>query len=54
MKKSSNPHLNKWIDEMVALVQPDQVIWIDGSEEQRQDLYNQACDSGEMIRLNQE
>ena len=54
MKKSSNPQLNKWIDEMVALVQPDQVIWIDGSEEQRQDLYNQACDSGEMIRLNQE
>ena len=54
MKNHNNPHLKKWMDEMIALVQPDQIVWIDGSEEQRQALYEQACATGELEKLNQE
>lgn len=43
-----------WIDEMKALVNPDQVVWIDGSEEQLEELRKEAVESGEMIKLNQE
>ena len=42
------------IDEMKALVNPDQVVWIDGSEEQLEELRKEAVESGEMIKLNQE
>ena len=39
---------------MKALVNPDQVVWIDGSEEQLEELRKEAVESGEMIKLNQE
>lgn len=35
---TKNPNVIKWVDEMVALTKPDQVIWIDGSKEQLDDL----------------
>ena len=31
---TNNKTILAWIDEMKALVNPDQVVWIDGSEEQ--------------------
>lgn len=31
---TNNQNLLKWIEDMKALVKPDQVVWIDGSEEQ--------------------
>ena len=31
---TNNKHVLTWLDEMVALVKPDKVVWIDGSEEQ--------------------
>ena len=39
---------------MKALVNPDQVVWIDGSEEQLGALRAEACSTGEMIKLNEE
>ena len=30
---TKNPNVNKWVDEMIALTQPDKVVWIDGSDE---------------------
>lgn len=51
---TNNQHVLKWIDEMAALTQPDSIVWIDGSEEQIATLREQACQSGEMIRLNQD
>ena len=49
-----NPNVNKWVEEMIALTKPDKVVWIDGSEEQLEALRNEAVETGEMIRLNQE
>ena len=42
------------VDEMVALCQPDKVVWIDGSEEQLNALREEAISTGEMIKLNEE
>ena len=39
---------------MAAMTQPDRIVWIDGSEEQINALRDEACASGEMIRLNQD
>lgn len=51
---TNNKTILAWIDEMKALVNPDQVVWIDGSEEQLEELRKEAVKSGEMIKLNQE
>ena len=51
---TNNKTILAWIEEMKALVNPDQVVWIDGSEEQLEELRKEAVESGEMIKLNQE
>ena len=51
---TKNQHVLSWIDEMAAMTQPDRIVWIDGSEEQINALRDEACSSGEMIRLNQD
>ncbi len=51
---TKNPNVNKWVDEMIALTKPDKVVWIDGSEEQLNALRKEACETGEMIKLNEE
>lgn len=51
---TKNPNVNAWVEEMIALTKPDKVVWIDGSEEQLQALRDEACATGEMIKLNEE
>ena len=51
---TNNKSVLSWIEEMKALVTPDQVVWIDGSKEQIEALRAEACSTGEMIKLNQE
>ena len=50
---TKNPNVNAWVDEMIALTQPDKVVWIDGSEEQLQQLRDEAIATGEMIKMNE-
>ena len=49
-----NKHVLDWIDEMASLCAPDRIVWIDGSAEQENSLRDEACATGEMIRLDQE
>ena len=51
---TNNKSVLSWIEEKKELVNPDKVVWIDGSEEQLEALRAEACQSGEMIKLNQE
>ncbi|MBQ3598475.1 MAG: phosphoenolpyruvate carboxykinase (GTP) [Clostridia bacterium] len=51
---TKNAKLNAWLDEMIELCNPDNVVIIDGSEEQIEALRAEACASGEMFKLNQE
>ena len=49
-----NEKILSWIEEMKALVKPDKVVWIDGSQEQIDALRAEACSTGELHKLNQE
>ena len=51
---TKNKKLLAWLDEMVELNAPDKVVWIDGSEEQIEELRAIACKTGEMEKLNEE
>ncbi len=51
---TNNATVLKWLDEMQKLVNPDKVVWIDGSREQVEALRAEAVETGEMIKLNQE
>lgn len=51
---TTNKTLNAWLEQMKELVNPDHVVWIDGSKEQIESLRAQAVASGELIKLNQE
>ncbi len=51
---TKNPTLLKWLEEMKELLTPDQVVWIDGSDEQREELRALAVELGELTKLNQD
>lgn len=43
-----------WVNEVAQLTKPDKILWIDGSEAEREELEKEAFQSGELIQLNQE
>lgn len=49
-----NRALENWVEEMSRLTKPDRVVWLEGSEEERRLLTEQALKTGELIELNQE
>lgn len=51
---TENKHVKQWLDEMVELVKPAKVVWIDGSEAQLAALRDEALATGEMEALNEE
>ncbi len=51
---TNNKSVLEWLEDKLALVNPDKVVWIDGSDEQIEALRAEACSTGEMIKLNQE
>lgn len=46
--------LVEWIKKMARLCQPEEIVWIDGSEAQKKQLEAEALREGELIPLNQE
>ncbi len=51
---TNHPGLLAWVRDMAAMCGPEEVIWIDGSADQRDRLRAEACATGELIELNQE
>ena len=51
---TNNKTVLKWLEEMKELLTPDKVVWIDGSEEQTEELRKLAVELGELEALNQE
>ena len=51
---TTNITILSWLKEVQALVNPDKVVWIDGSNEQIEALRAEAVATGEMIKLNQD
>ena len=50
---SSNPHLIRWVNKMVALCKPDAIHWVDGSQKEYDALCAQLVDGGTFIKLKQ-
>ena len=50
----NNVYVKEWVEQMAALTQPDNIVWCDGSEEERDRLTKEAVSTGEMVELNQE
>jgi phosphoenolpyruvate carboxykinase (GTP) len=46
--------LRRWVEEMAAVTQPDQLVFCDGSEEERQRLVSGMLETGELSQLNPE
>ncbi|MBQ5362038.1 MAG: hypothetical protein IIU63_01705, partial [Clostridia bacterium] len=40
---TNNKFVLDWINEMAEMTKPDQIVWIDGSHEQAEELRAQAC-----------
>ena len=54
MTMVTNQLVNDWVKEMAELTKPDEVVWIDGSKEQLDEIRKLSLATGEMIELNQE
>ncbi len=51
---TTNPHLKSWVAEMAAMCQPDEVVWCDGTDQERLRLTEHAVRNGVLHPLNQE
>jgi phosphoenolpyruvate carboxykinase (GTP) len=51
---TKNAKLLAWVDEMVTLCKPSEVVWADGSEQEYDRLCQMMVDGGTFIRLNPE
>lgn len=49
-----NKKLRDWVNRMARLCEPDGIVWIDGSEEQRALIEKECVSNKELIRLDQE
>jgi phosphoenolpyruvate carboxykinase (GTP) len=54
MSNTPNAHVKAWVDEVAQMTQPDEIVWCDGSEAERDRLTQLAVDEGILIPLNQE
>lgn len=51
---TNNKKVLKFVEDSAAFAQPDKIVWIDGSEAQRDALRAEAVASGEILKLNEE
>ena len=51
---TTNKQVLKFVEDSAKLTQPDEIVWIDGSEAQLNALREQAMKTGEIIKLNDE
>ena len=49
-----NKAVQQWVEEMARLTKPDHIVWVDGSEEEKERLTKEALASGEVMELDQE
>ena len=54
MIEVQNKKVTDWVAECAQMTCPDEIVWIDGSEEQLEAIRALAVETGEMIKLNEE
>ncbi len=51
--KLTHVRLNDWVKKMAEMCRPDRIVWIDGSDEEKNRLEKEAFATGELLQLNQ-
>jgi phosphoenolpyruvate carboxykinase (GTP) len=51
---TTNKHLIRWVEKMADLTQPENIHWVDGSQEEYDSLCQLLVDSGTFIKLNED
>jgi phosphoenolpyruvate carboxykinase (GTP) len=51
---SSNEHLQRWVEKMAELTEPAAIHWVDGSQEENDQLCAEMTAAGTFIKLNQD
>ncbi|MCX5716270.1 MAG: phosphoenolpyruvate carboxykinase (GTP) [Candidatus Omnitrophica bacterium] len=51
---TTSKNLRAWVNKMARMCQPDDIVWVDGSDAQRMRLEQEAIVSGELVQLNKE
>jgi len=52
--RTENQKLLAWVDEIAGLCEPDRIHWVDGSQQEYDQLCNEMVDAGVFTRLNPE
>src|ERR1035437_7623749 len=50
---SRNTHLLAWVEKMAHLTRPESIHWVDGSQEEYDEICSQMVESGTFIKLNE-
>src|SRR5437868_824543 len=50
---TKNEHLLRWVEKMAELTRPARIHWVDGSQEEYDQLCDEMVASGTLVRLNQ-
>src|SRR5229473_2364619 len=50
---TKNEHLLRWVEKMSELTRPAQIHWVDGSQEEYDQLCEEMVSGGTLVRLNQ-
>jgi phosphoenolpyruvate carboxykinase (GTP) len=53
MSAEPNQHVKAWVEKMARMVQPDQIYWCDGSEDEKKRLTAESLKTGDFQELNQ-
>ena len=51
---TSNKDVQRWIERMVTLLEPERVHWVDGSEEESAAMMSMMVARGDCIKLNED
>ncbi|MGE5197981.1 MAG: phosphoenolpyruvate carboxykinase, partial [Deltaproteobacteria bacterium] len=54
MFPTHNKRIVDWVKKMARLCQPDDIVWIDGSESQKKKIEEESLAEGEIMLLNQQ
>lgn len=54
MTMVTNQLVNDWVRDMAEMTKPEEIVWIDGSQEQLDAIKKVALETGELLELNQE
>ena len=51
---TANSNVLKWVDDVISMTGPSKTVWIDGSEEQLEEIRKEGCSTGELKKMNEE